>query len=162
MDINEMKELIAAVDQSSIQEFEANDQDYAIRISKLTEPKPIITGGMLTNPNDITDQPVASSVSSLDQTYVNQPEVNQAAESAVSNGTLIKSPIVGVVYLQPAPDKDVFKEVGDSVREGETLCIVEAMKLMNEIPSTVAGKVAKVLVENGQVVEYDQPLFEII
>lgn len=71
----------------------------------------------------------------------------------------IKSPIVGTFYRSPAPDADSYVEIGTSVKPGQTLCIIEAMKIMNEIESEVAGKVAKILVENGQPVEYNQTLF---
>ena len=77
-------------------------------------------------------------------------------------GTLVLSPTVGVFYASPSPDARPFVEVGDQVKQGDTLCIIEAMKLMNEIPSEVDGTVAEICVGNGQVVEYNQPLFRIV
>ncbi len=77
-------------------------------------------------------------------------------------GTLVLSPTVGVFYASPSPDARPFVEVGDQVKKGDTLCIIEAMKLMNEIPSEVDGTVAEICVGNGQVVEYNQPLFRIV
>lgn len=77
-------------------------------------------------------------------------------------GTLVLSPTVGVFYASPSPDTRPFVEVGDQVKKGDTLCIIEAMKLMNEIPSEVDGTVAEICVGNGQVVEYNQPLFRIV
>ena len=77
-------------------------------------------------------------------------------------GTLVLSPTVGVFYASPSPDARPFVEVGDQVKKGDTLCIIEAMKLMNEIPSEVGGTVAEICVGNGQVVEYNQPLFRIV
>ena len=77
-------------------------------------------------------------------------------------GTLVLSPTVGVFYASPSPDARPFVEVGDQVKKGDTLCIIEAMKLMNEIPSEVDGTVAEICVGNGQVVEFDQPLFRIV
>ena len=77
-------------------------------------------------------------------------------------GTLVLSPTVGVFYASPSPDARPFVEVGDQVKKGDTLCIIEAMKLMNEIPSEVDGTVAEICVGNGQVVEYNQPLFRIL
>ena len=77
-------------------------------------------------------------------------------------GALVLSPTVGVFYASPSPDARTFVEVGDQVKKGDTLCIIEAMKLMNEIPSEVDGTVAEICVGNGQVVEYNQPLFRIV
>lgn len=77
-------------------------------------------------------------------------------------GALVLSPTVGVFYASPSPDARPFVEVGDQVKKGDTLCIIEAMKLMNEIPSEVNGTVAEICVGNGQVVEYNQPLFRIV
>ncbi len=77
-------------------------------------------------------------------------------------GTLVLSPTVGVFYASPSPDARPFVEVGDQVKKGDTLCIIEPMKLMNEIPSEVDGTVAEICVGNGQVVEYNQPLFRIV
>jgi acetyl-CoA carboxylase biotin carboxyl carrier protein len=88
------------------------------------------------------------------------PETDGSAER---NGSLhvVSSPVVGTFYRAPAPGEEPYVEVGDRVREGQTLCIVEAMKLMNEIPADVSGEVVEVLVENARGVEYDQPLFRI-
>ena len=77
-------------------------------------------------------------------------------------GTLVLSPTVGVFYASPSPDARPFVEVGDQVKKGDTLCIIEAMKLMNEIPAEVDGTIAEICVGNGQVVEYNQPLFRIV
>jgi acetyl-CoA carboxylase biotin carboxyl carrier protein len=84
-----------------------------------------------------------------------------AAAAAEKPGTLITSPFVGTFYRSPSPDAPPFVEVGQSVRKGQALCIVEAMKLMNEIESEVSGKVVEILVENGQPVEFGEPLFRI-
>ncbi len=92
---------------------------------------------------------------------VPSPAASAAAPAPEKKGHLITSPFVGTFYRQPAPDQPPFVEVGSLVRKGQVLCIVEAMKLMNEIESEVAGKVAEVLVENGQPVEFAQPLFRI-
>ena len=82
-------------------------------------------------------------------------------EKPIAQGKEVVSPLVGVVYLKPSPDKDNFKQVGDQVKKGDILCIVEAMKVMNEIVSDVDGELVSVLVESEQIVEYNQPLFRI-
>lgn len=92
------------------------------------------------------------------------PAPVEAPEQAASGkeGTLVLSPTVGVFYAASSPDGKPFVEVGDRVKKGDTLCIIEAMKLMNEIPAEVDGSIAEVCVGNGQVVEYNQPLFRIV
>ena len=81
--------------------------------------------------------------------------------SDLSNHVTIKSPIIGTFYRKPSPDKDNFVNVGDEISEGQTLCVIEAMKLFNEIESDVSGKIVKILVEDASPVEFDQPLFVI-
>ena len=88
--------------------------------------------------------------------------VTHEAPQPAKEGTLVLSPTVGVFYSAPSPDARPFVEVGDQVKKGDTLCIIEAMKLMNEIPAEVDGTVAEICVGNGQVVEYNQPLFRIV
>lgn len=91
------------------------------------------------------------------QQQVETPE--PAAETAESKYVTIKSPIIGTFYRKPSPDKPVFVEVGDTIKTGDVLCIIEAMKLFNEIESEVSGKIVKVLVDDSSPVEFDQPLF---
>ena len=98
------------------------------------------------------------------QTVENAAAVNTAnaqADNSEPEGMIVKSPLVGTFYVAPAEDADPFVSVGDPVKKGQTLAIVEAMKLMNEIESDFDGKVAEIYVENGQAVEYGQPLFRI-
>lgn len=83
-------------------------------------------------------------------------------QNTEKEGVYVKSPAVGVFYTAPSPDSKPFVEIGDTVHKGDTLCIIEAMKLMNEINSDVDGKIVEICVGNGQVVEYDQPLFRIV
>lgn len=90
------------------------------------------------------------------------PAAEPIAEVQEKEGAYVRSPAVGVFYASPSPDSKPFVAVGDTVHRGDTLCIIEAMKLMNEIASDVDGKVVEICVGNGQVVEYDQPLFRIV
>ena len=85
--------------------------------------------------------------------------VPMAAAAPVSNESLVQSPLVGIYYSKPAPDKDAFVKVGTQVQAGDVLCIIEAMKVMNEIRAEKAGVISKILVEDGAMVEFDQPLF---
>lgn len=94
--------------------------------------------------------------------YVNATESQAAPAAAQKEGTIVTSPMVGVFYSAPSPDSDPFIQVGDQVKKGDVLCIIEAMKLMNEIQAEVDGTVVEICIGNGQVVEYDQPLVRIV
>ncbi|MCF2652878.1 acetyl-CoA carboxylase biotin carboxyl carrier protein [Anaeromassilibacillus senegalensis] len=102
--------------------------------------------------------PAAAQLAVPEQMHTAEP----IAEVQEKEGVYVKSPAVGVFYAAPSPDSKPFVAVGDTVRRGDTLCIIEAMKLMNEINSDVDGKIVEICVGNGQVVEYDQPLFRIV
>ncbi len=105
--------------------------------------------------------PVSEPVNAMPEQATTVPEPTKEKESVVFDGIEVVSPIVGIVYLQPAPDKPAFKKEGDQVAKGEVICIIEAMKLMNEITSEADGVITEILVENESVVEYGQPLFRI-
>ncbi|MDP2039354.1 MAG: acetyl-CoA carboxylase biotin carboxyl carrier protein [Ignavibacteria bacterium] len=146
MDINLIKKLIKIVEQSEVTEFSVQEGELKIKISKNSHQTSV----------QLQSVPVeaARPAVSLQQAT----EVN-AAEPAKSNHHEIRSPIVGTFYRAPSPDADSYVQVGDSISQGTVLCIVEAMKLMNEIESDCSGKILKILVENGTPVEYNQPLF---
>ncbi|EOA3392247.1 acetyl-CoA carboxylase biotin carboxyl carrier protein [Enterococcus hirae] len=161
MNINEIKELVSQFDQSTLTEFDLREGQFELYMNKNESSR-----GMGT----MTPMPVATEAprdTVVPQTPIQQTPVSEAPQASVEasqesfEGVEVKSPIVGIVYLQPAPDKPQFKSVGDSVKKGEVICIIEAMKLMNEITSEVDGKIVEILVENEAVVEYDQPLFRI-
>ncbi|EOS7906533.1 acetyl-CoA carboxylase biotin carboxyl carrier protein [Enterococcus hirae] len=161
MNINEIKELVSQFDQSTLTEFDLREGQFELYMNKNESSR-----GMGT----MAPMPVATEAprdTVVPQTPIQQTPVSEAPQASVEasqesfEGVKVKSPIVGIVYLQPAPDKPQFKSVGDSVKKGEVICIIEAMKLMNEITSEVDGKIVEILVENEAVVEYDQPLFRI-
>ncbi|EMF0535391.1 acetyl-CoA carboxylase biotin carboxyl carrier protein [Enterococcus hirae] len=161
MNINEIKELVSQFDQSTLTEFDLREGQFELYMNKNESSR-----GMGT----MAPMPVATEAprdTVVPQTPIQQTPVSEASQASVEvsqesfEGVEVKSPIVGIVYLQPAPDKPQFKSVGDSVKKGEVICIIEAMKLMNEITSEVDGKIVEILVENEAVVEYDQPLFRI-
>ncbi|EMF0059481.1 acetyl-CoA carboxylase biotin carboxyl carrier protein [Enterococcus hirae] len=161
MNINEIKELVSQFDQSTLTEFDLREGQFELYMNKNEYSR-----GMGT----MAPMPVATEAprdTVVPQTPIQQTPVSEAPQASVEasqesfEGVEVKSPIVGIVYLQPAPDKPQFKSVGDSVKKGEVICIIEAMKLMNEIASEVDGKIVEILVENEAVVEYDQPLFRI-
>ncbi|MGA9117318.1 MAG: acetyl-CoA carboxylase biotin carboxyl carrier protein [Bacteroidota bacterium] len=151
MDLSVVKKLIKLVSESTIDEVEIEEEGRKIRVAKTR-----FAGA----PPPMHYAPPGSGVyAPLPAPPAQLPAKEQAAEPPAANLHEVKSPIVGTFYRAPAPDAAPYVEPGAVVHPGMILCIVEAMKLMNEIECDVAGKVVKVFVENGQPVEYDQPLF---
>ena len=144
MDLRKLKKLIDLVQESGIGEIEITEGEEKVRISRQSTAPPLL---MATS----TMQPVAMPGAAA------TPAAPAAAPEP--KGHALKSPMVGTFYRAPSPGAPSFVEVGQSVSKGQTLCVIEAMKLLNEIESDVAGTVKAILVENGQPVEYGQPLF---
>jgi len=150
MDINLIKRLIRVVEKSDITEFSVEEGELKIKISKVNNTA---------QQTIVQPQIVQAAPQNIPQTSEPVAQVSSENAEAASNFYEIKSPIVGTFYRAPAPDADPYVQIGDSINEGTVLCIVEAMKLMNEIESDVNGKIVKFLVDNGTPVEYNQPLF---
>jgi len=148
MDLSYVKKLVKLLSESAVDEIEIEEEGRTIRVAKHSHNS--VGPHLVAAP-----PPVAMPVPV--PTAVSAPPADPAVPSAKHHE--IKSPIVGTFYRSPAPDAAPYVDVGSAVEQGTTLCIVEAMKLMNEIESDVSGKIVKVLVETGQAVEYDQPLF---
>jgi acetyl-CoA carboxylase biotin carboxyl carrier protein len=160
MDIKEIQNLIKFVAKSGASEvkLEMGDVKITIRTGKADD-----NSGDMRYIQQVPTMPVSS------QQQVVAPPPNETTTTASAETTpaadeeskfvVVKSPIIGTFYRKPAPDKPVFKEVGDTVAVGEVLCVIEAMKLFNEIESEVSGKIVKVLVDDSSPVEFDQPLF---
>lgn len=154
MDLNYIKKLVKLVEDSNISEIEVEQNDSRIKVTK-NAPAPVYTPA----PQVVAHAaPAAAPVLAAAEPKVAKAETPAAAPQEVK-GHEVKSPIVGTFYRAAKPDAEAFVKEGDRVSAGQTLCIVEAMKLMNEIESDVSGIVRKVLVENGRAVEYGQPLF---
>ncbi len=155
MDINEIKKLIKIVENSKINDFSISEGDLKIKISKNGKVSQTFTGMPTPEiPLAAPAQPPAVDTSNSEVKKEDTPVSN-------ANIHVITSPIVGTFYRAPAPDADPYVKVGDSISTGSVLCIVEAMKLMNEIESDINGKVVKILVDDATPVEFNQPLFEI-
>jgi len=150
MDLRKLKKLIDLVQESGIAELEITEGEEKVRINRVGIPG---HPGMMTMPP--VTHPATPTVTSA---VVTAPLVDAPAES---EGHIVKSPMVGTFYRSSAPGSKPFVEIGQNINAGETLCIIEAMKLLNEIEADLSGVVKKVLVENGQPVEYGQPLFVI-
>ena len=158
MDIKEIKNLIKFVAKSGASEvkLEMEDMKITVRTGKVgTEGETTVIQQVPAMPQaPVAEQPAAAQPA---QQQPAAPEASAADDD--SNYTVVKSPIIGTFYRKPSPDKPVFKEVGDNIAVGDVLCVIEAMKLFNEIESEVSGKIVKVLVDDASPVEFDQPLF---
>lgn len=151
MDLDLVKKLVKIVDTSNITDLEIEEGDLKIKIAKKLRNTQVVTQANI----PIAAQPLVQHASVPAETQKQTIESQPASENLHE----IRSPIVGTFYRAPAPDADSYVQVGSVVSPGSVLCIVEAMKLMNEIESDVSGKIVKILVENGKPVEYNQPLF---
>lgn len=155
MDINYIKKLIKMLDSSNLAELEIEEEGTKIRLSK-PRPKVFQNFSPVQVPQS-SDNLITSTTNTPSPATETKVEVKE--EEIPPNIVEVRSPMVGTFYRAPAPDAEPYVNVGSQVKVGTVLCIIEAMKLMNEIESEVEGKVYKILVENGQAVEYDQPLF---
>lgn len=158
MNIKDIESLIKFVQNSGVAEVSLEQKDLKITI-RTTHGQMIMAAAPTTQIQHIAAAPVATS-----QAPAAAPAAPPAAEKPKASADeskyiTIKSPMIGTFYRTPSPDKPVFVNVGDEIKQGSVLCIIEAMKLFNEIESEVSGKIVKVLVDNSSPVEYDQPLF---
>ncbi|VVD73511.1 acetyl-CoA carboxylase, biotin carboxyl carrier protein [Pandoraea eparura] len=154
MDLRKLKTLIDLVAESGISELEVTEGEGKVRIVKA--PPQVIAAPMQMAMPAAYPQVAAQAPAAA----VAAPAAAPAAP-VLPQGHIVTSPMVGTFYRAPSPGADPFAQVGDSVKEGQTLCIIEAMKLLNEIESDKTGVIKEILVENGQAVEYGQPLFVI-
>jgi acetyl-CoA carboxylase biotin carboxyl carrier protein len=168
LSFKEISELIKTVDASSIEELELENEGLRLMICKQNKPRAGATAQpdyRPVSPTILIDQPTQPSsqkqVPSAIQTGISVETVSPAHPLPEAKAELkpIVSPMVGTFYHAPSPDKPVFVKVGDQVKERTVVCILEAMKLMNEIEAECAGEIVQILVENGQLVEYGQPMF---
>jgi acetyl-CoA carboxylase biotin carboxyl carrier protein len=162
MNLQELKELIELVSEKGFAEFEVERKGFRLRMSRFKEPT-APSSQTAAQPAPSAPQSVqgeASSPSASDPAQAAQPAESEAATSEPQLFVL-SSPIVGTFYRSPSPDAPPFVEVGSSVKKGQVLCIIEAMKLMNEIESDVDGVVMQIYPQNSQAVEYGEPLFGI-
>lgn len=152
MDIRKVKKLIELLEESGIDELEIREGEESVRISR--------------HSNKVMAAPVyaaAPAPAPLAAPIAAAPAAGESAQApAKLNGHVVRSPMVGTFYRASSPTSGNFVEVGQSVKKGDILCIVEAMKMMNHIEAEASGTIESILVENGQPVEYDQPLFTIV
>jgi len=155
----EIKELIELISEKQFNEFELVLGGFRLY---LLNSKGTVAASVATVPSPNSDSIIDhNSVQPVPATIQPEPAAKAAPAPEEEKLHIVSSPIVGTFYRSPSPDSDPFVDLGDQVERGQILCIIEAMKLMNEIPSEASGTIAKVFVENGQAVEYGQPLFGI-
>lgn len=151
MDIRKIKKLIELIEASDVEELEIQEGEDSVRISRRHEQP---SGGMMMS--QYAPQPQYQQ----QQAPAPAPAAPAAEpEKKKPTGQEVKAPMVGTFYEAPSPDSKAFAEVGQSIKKGEIICIIEAMKMMNQIESDKTGTITEILVENGQPVEFDQPLF---
>jgi acetyl-CoA carboxylase biotin carboxyl carrier protein len=147
MDIRKVKKLIELLEESGIAELEINEGEESVRISRYSTAAPPA-------PVNYAAPPAASAPAAAPSA----PAAAESEEESLPSGHIVKSPMVGTFYSSPSPGAKAFVNIGDSVSEGETICIVEAMKILNQIEADVSGTIKAILVDNAQPVEYGQPL----
>ncbi len=153
MDIRKVKKLIELLEESGIDELEIREGEESVRISRHSKQPAYQQPAYMPAPPPAPAAPAAAAA----------PAAEAAAPAAPKlNGTVVRSPMVGTFYRAASPTSGNFVEVGQSVKKGDILCIVEAMKMMNHIEAETSGVIESILGENGQPVEYDQPLFTIV
>lgn len=158
MDFKQIQELIKMINKSNIGEVTVEQKDFKVTIKqKEDKVTQVVSAPGAAAPVYAAAPPAISAASAASAAPA--AEKPKAAEAVASNLITIKSPMIGTFYRRPTPDKPNFVEVGDEITEGKVVCIIEAMKLFNEIESEVKGKIVKILAEDASPVEYDQPLF---
>ena len=153
MDIRKVKKLIELLEESGIDELEIHEGEESVRISRHSKQPAYAPQPFYAQAPAPAAAPVAAAAPSAEAAPAAAPKLN---------GTVARSPMVGTFYRAASPTSGNFVEVGQTVKKGDILCIVEAMKMMNHIEAEASGVIESILVENGQPVEYDQPLFTIV
>lgn len=164
MDLKQIKKLLDLIAESEVNEVAIEEGDFKIKVKKEadkdTSPSPVHYQMPAAQPPQQQQAVGQAQAGSQPQSQGASGATEQSKQTDDQpDGEVVKSPIVGTFYRSPDPDSDPFVEVGDTVQSGETLCIIEAMKIMNEIEAEFSGKVKKIIVEDGNPVEFDQPLF---
>ena len=157
MDLRKLKTLIDLVSESNVSELEITEAEGKVRIVKgqIGAPVAVATPVVMA----AAPAPAAPAPAPAVASAAVEAAAQGSAEPAAASGHVVKSPMVGTFYAASSPEAKPFVQVGSTVKEGETICIIEAMKILNEIEADKSGTVAKIMVDNGQAVEYGQPLF---
>jgi len=154
MNFKQIQQLIKFVSKTDVAEVNIENNNFKINIKGNPKPNPEPVAQIIQQTPSATPP-----VQTVQAEPITKPVTTTIQDTNDDNYRTIKSPIIGTFYRKPSPDKDVFVNIGDTVGEGDVLCVIEAMKLFNEIESDVSGKIVKILVEDASPVEFDQPLF---
>lgn len=154
MDLRKLKTLIDLVEASDISELELTEGEEKVKISRQNNKAQSLA------PVNYVQQPIQPPMNQQPQAHTEE-SLGKVDTTTIDNKDAITSPMVGTFYRSASPDSAPFIDIGSTVKKGETLCIIEAMKILNEIESDKEGTISKILIENGQPVEFGQPLFEI-
>lgn len=156
----EIQELIDFISKSGLDEVNIETSDFKIAVKKHSAaPKAVEAAPRAAAPQASPSAPAAGAPAPVAPAPQEAPKPSTEAKEDTSRYLEIKSPMIGTFYRSSSPETDAFVQIGDSVKQGDTVCIIEAMKLFNEIESEISGKIVKILVDNASPVEYDQPLF---
>lgn len=147
MDIRKIKKLIELLHDTDVAEIEISEGEESVRITRGSANQVVVQTPQMTAPQAVVAQPATP-----------QPISDEPTDVVAPAGHQVKSPMVGTFYRSPSPDAAAFIEIGSEVKQGDTLCIVEAMKMMNQIEADASGKVLAILVDDGDAVEFEQPL----
>lgn len=150
MDLKEIKQVIDLMKRAELTEFDLEKDDFKLHLSRLAKE----VAPQIIQATPISATPAAVATSDISKETANQPVEEKGIE-------LIKSPMVGTFYSAPSPDSPAFVKIGSKVSTDTVVCIIEAMKVMNEIQSEISGSIAEILVENGDAIEFGQPLFKV-
>ncbi len=159
MNFNELRELVATLNQTDIAELTLKNTEFELTLRKAAALQPDV----LVSPTPAAPAvPAAAPETTLTPAPTPTPEPEKPPAPTVDTSLVeIKSPMVGTFYRSPAPDEGVFVEIGDRIQSGQTVCIIEAMKLMNELEAEVSGEIVDILVENAEPIEFGQPLMRV-
>jgi acetyl-CoA carboxylase biotin carboxyl carrier protein len=158
MDIRKIKKMIELLEESGIAEIEIKEGEESLRIARVLPGQPT-SATYVTSPTPAPSAPPSAPPPSAPAVAPSAPEVPSGAVRAAAGEHVVTAPMVGTYYSAPTPGAKQFVEIGDEVEVGQVLCIIEAMKMMNQIESEKAGKVKAIMVKNGEPVEFGQPLF---
>jgi acetyl-CoA carboxylase biotin carboxyl carrier protein len=162
MDIRKVKKLIELLELSNVAEIEIHEGEESVRISRHgTQAQPVYVGSGVNMMPGMPAQSALEQTQPPTQPQAASPETSSAPGDGEPEANLVRSPMVGTFYRSPAPGSKSFVEEGQAVKAGDTLCIIEAMKILNQIECEKSGTIKHILVENGQPVEYNQPMFVI-
>jgi len=164
MDLNYLRKIVKIFDESTVSELSVEEEGIKLKLSKSSKDRTTQYIGHYPPPPQqalphIHQEPVKQSLADFSSVQNDKISIQSEANAKETKQHTIHSPIVGTFYRSPSPDSKPFAEIGTHINKGDTLCIIEAMKLMNEIESDISGTVENVFVENAQPVEYKQPLF---